>query len=280
MSASTKATPQEIKEVFSKARDVLVMLPMNPSWDTVAAGLALYQSLSKKDTHVYVACPSPLESQTAPIEGVEAITDKIGNRNLVIALKVDSRESIDKVSYNLDEAAKVFNLVIQPKKGNPPLKANDIEYSYVGVQADVVVMVGVNRLEDLGVFYQEEAKLFTEATTIRIHRYQSQKIAMHEFVESKLGSVSEVTWKFLQEAGLSVDSKVATYLLNGVELATNNLQGPAISPETFEAIAALMRLGGKRQVTTPQPQEGRNGTHGGVQVMGNGAPQDWMQPRS
>lgn len=242
----SSSTTTSMKDIVVKSRDVLVMLPQNPSDDMVAAALAIYESINTKERNVYVACPTKVDPAKVLVPGTEQITDKIGNRNLVISLQVASRDSIDKVSYNLDEYAKVFNLVIQPKKGHPPLKTNDITYSYAGVQADLVILVGVRRLEELGVFYQEEAKVFSEATTVALSSQPIHKYAMHEFVDTKVASVAEVAYKWIKELGLPTNEAAATAIIYGIEANTNQLMTATVTPELLETVAALLRQGGKR----------------------------------
>jgi nanoRNase/pAp phosphatase (c-di-AMP/oligoRNAs hydrolase) len=260
----TKTNNESIKEVLTSASEVLVLLPSKPTIDMMAAGLALFDALKTGGKNPMIACPSNVQEIGQGLVDLEEVSDKIGNRNLVISLKVASRESIDKVSYNLDEGTNVFNLVIQPKKGQPPLKSNDIEYSYMGVQADVVFLVGVNRLEDLGVFYQEEAKLFTEATTISLNRFQGSKVGAYNFGDNTYGSLSEVVVAFFKEMSMKASVNAATNLLTGIEQASNHLQGPSVGPETFEVVAQLMRWGGKRQPATPT--NGANGMNNQEQV--------------
>jgi hypothetical protein len=89
----------------------------------VASALALTGSLQTQGKkNVYAASHQVCRITPATLPLSDLVSQKIGNRNLVISLKVGSRDSIDKVSYNLEEDGSTFNLIIQPKKGQSPSK--------------------------------------------------------------------------------------------------------------------------------------------------------------
>lgn len=231
-------------EEFGKAGEIFILISSRANADATSAALGLYQAMKKSGKTVTIASPESIELP-AKLPGMDEITEKIGNRNLVISLQVDSRESIDKVSYNLDEEGKVFNLVVQPKKGQPPLKSNDVSYSYSGAQADMIFVFGAYRLEDMGRFYEDERKLFNDATTVSVNR-APQTFAKINLAGDNVSSVSEFTYELTKNLGLELTDEAATDLLAGIDSATNKLQHPTVTPQTFEAVANLLRAGGKR----------------------------------
>jgi nanoRNase/pAp phosphatase (c-di-AMP/oligoRNAs hydrolase) len=276
-----------LPDLISKANDTFVLLGQNPTADTIAAGLALYHTLESQGKNVFIACPTEINPEEVDLNGVEEIAHKIGNRNLVISLSVNSKDSIEKVSYHLEEDGKAFNLVIQPKKGNPPLKSNDVKYSYQGVQADLIIILGANRLEDLGSFYEAEKKVFSDATTVSFSRHPGVNFAQHKIVEPDTASLAEVVLKSMQSANLQLNQAAATCLLYGIDWSTQNLQSPNVTADTFEAVASLLRAGGQRQ------NQGRDDLAGPAsfgrppmmppsnmaQGLGAGIPKDWLAPK-
>jgi len=241
---------QPIKDLLTKAKDIFVLFPPLSNPDIIGSALALFHSLKETQKNIYIATPTLPKAEDYPLPGVDKISDSIGNSNLVISLKVDSRDSIDKVSYNLDEEGKVFNLIIQPKKSHSPLNSHDVNYSYSGAKADMVFILGANRLEDLGVFYEEERKLFTDAATVAMSQFTPTKFAQYHISNNQASSLSEITGDYISQLGLSINEDSATSLLFGIDIATNNLQISTVSAETFDLVAKLLRAGGQRNTST------------------------------
>lgn len=269
---------------FTQAQDIFVLLPQNAGSEMVSASLGLYHALRSAGKTVTIACPTPLSQTAKTLPGGQDIVSKIGNRNLIISLKVDKRDSIDKVSYSLDESAKIFNLVVQPKKGEPPLKKDAVQFSYSGAQADLVFMVGANRFEDLGVFYQAEKSLFTDAKTVVISRFNSVPFADFHIQDPRTTSLSELTLDLINTLNLSLNQDAATSLLLGIDSATQNLQSPTVSADTFEKVAKLMRAGGTRRLgETPVPAANGQPVVVSPQPVNPAAPQpvpqEWLTPK-
>lgn len=251
---------QPLKDTLTKAESIFVLLPQNAGQESVAAGLGLYQTLKQTGKNVIIASPGKLSQASQSLPGANEIMSKIGNRNLVISLKLKNRDSIDKVSYNLDEDGQTFNLVIQPKKGHQPLRQEDSSFSYSGAQADLIFMIGANRLEDLGNFYESERQLFTESKTVSINRFNSTTFADFHVSENQVSGNAELTYQLISSLNFELSADAATNFLNGIDQATNSLQHPDLKADTMESVAKLMRAGGTRatvgqpQITKPSPQ--------------------------
>jgi hypothetical protein len=243
-----------LKDTLDKAQEILVLLPQNAGQEMVTGALGLSQVLSEAGKSVLVACPTKISDSSRTMPGGDQIATKIGNRNLVISLKVDNRDSIDKVSYNLDEETKTFNLIIQPKKGNPPLKQDSVNYSFSGAAADLIITVGANRLEDLGAFYEDERKLFSDAKTVSLHRFPTPTFADYQIIDPNVSGFGELAYELSKELGLSLTTDAATNFLAGIDLSTNNLQNGNLKPDSLEHMAQLLRAGGIRHTSTPITQ--------------------------
>lgn len=247
---------QSIKDNLSKANDIYVLVAQNPTFDMMASATALYLSLKESGKNVFIACPDEVRAEFSRIVGIDQVTDNIGNRNLVVSFKVAEEGQIDKVSYNLDADGKTFNLIIKPKSGASPLKSDEVTYTYAGAEAQLIFLVGVNRLEDLGHFYQNERKLFTDSVSVSLTRFPSTGTATYNYSDTGLSSLSELTYRLMEDLELSaeVTGDTASNLLAGIDQATNQLQNPMLKANTFEAVANLMKAGGTRQVANTSAQ--------------------------
>ena len=298
---------QPLKDTLTKAGSIFVLLPQNAGQESVAAGLGLYQTLKQTGKNVIIATPSKLSQASQSLPGASEITGKIGNRNLVISLKLKNRDSIDKVSYNLDEDGQTFNLVIQPKKGHQPLRQEDASFSYSGAQADLIFIIGANRLEDLGDFYESEKQLFIDSKTVGINRFSSTTFADFHVSDNQVSGNAELVYQLINSLNFELSVDAATNFLNGIDQATNSLQHPDLRADTMESVAKLMRAGGTRAiasqstaktapqtvtgsqpVTPPPPLAKHNGQPAAVpsspQPQANDSgkadvPKDWLAPK-
>lgn len=271
-----------IKTLLDKSVEALVLLPQNPGPDSIAAALSLGITLDAANKKTTIACATPLDFTQFPLRQSDRITQKIGNKNLVISLKIENRDSVDKVSYNLDELNKVFNLVISPKKSATPLNSDAVSFSLAGARADIIFIIGASGFDDLGSLYAAEPNLFTETPTIAINRMEPAPFASYHLSQPEKSSISEGMVSILESLGLSFSADAATNLLAGIDVVTDKLQLPNTSASTFESVATLIRSGGIRIMIGLIPQEEAPVQPDQVVVPAIPAepiPQDWLKPK-
>jgi len=131
-----------IEEALGSAQTFAVILPKDLDQDKIAAGLALGLALKKVNKDVQVVCSTPMTVAYSSLVGVNRITNKLKGKNLVVSFDY-ADDSIEKVSYNIDNDQNKFNLVIQPKEGRPPLSPETVQYSYLGASADMIFVIGL-----------------------------------------------------------------------------------------------------------------------------------------
>lgn len=253
---------EPIKKSLETAKTVLVLLPQNPSLDTVAAGLSLFLSFTQSQKSISVGCASDMTVNFNRLFGVDKIKSRIGNQNLVVSFNYNE-DSLEKVSYDKDPANQKFHLTIEPKAGMQPLDPNQVEFSYTGSNADLIFVINARSLADLGALYEQEKALLDNQQKTLVNISTLDKNAQFGTVnlyDPTAAGASEIVLNFLKTLSLPLDADIATNLLAGIESATNNLS-LANSPDTYETIAELMRLGAKKghlAPTTPKnPFAGR-----------------------
>lgn len=269
-----------IKSILDKAVEALVLLPQNPGPDSIASALSLAIALDTAGKKPIIACATPLDFTQYPLRQTDRITQKIGNKNLVISLKIDNRDSVDKVSYNLDESNKVFNLVISPKKGANPLDSHAVSFSLAGARADIIFTVGASGFDDLGSLYAAEPALFTETPTVAINRLDPAPFATYHLSQPDRSSIAETMPAILEALGLTINPDIATNLLAAIDVVTDKLQLPSATASTFEVVAQLIRAGGVRVMigVNPQPQTTVNQKMS-VPATTESVPPDWLEPK-
>jgi hypothetical protein len=242
----------KIGSLFVKAKNILIVLGAEPTADSTAAALALQLSLNEAGKQAITACSEPIKVNLNRLIGVDKITSKVGSQNLVISFDYIP-DSIDKVSTNI--TGNRFNIIIKPQAGFPAVDSQKISFSYTGVEADVIVVVGCKTLESIGRIYREEQSLFMERETINIDNSMlNARFGKTNLLEVQSSSVSELVGLLIKNLNMPLNADIATNLLAGVETATGNLSYKTRA-ETFELMAELMKAGGRRgqlEIQTPK----------------------------
>ncbi len=263
-------------QTIDEAQQVLLVMAPNATADMIGACLTLSDALIQRGKNVSVASPVPTSLLTdsslrlSDFVGSDAIQNEIGNRDLQVSFPYEPGK-VDKVNYQIDEETQQFHLTVAPQSGIEPLSSEDVSFSYIGVQADLVLLVGVHDYETLGEIYEEHADFFAQTRTMTLHRFAPNIGDIHLVVER---SFVETIHELLQLVKADISSDMATNLLRGIEAVTDNLQSLTTKPETFELVAALLRAGARRRpkqrqtssYDTPNQEEGRQG-----QVIASGA---------
>lgn len=242
----------QVKSLLDSSSDILILLKKDPTIDDVAAGLALYSSLLQTGKIVSLACPTPLTVEFSNLFSVDKVNTKIGNKNLVISLDY-TEGSIEKVSYNVE--GNKFNLIIQPKAGFPLFSPEKVNYSYSGVGANLVFVIGAGTLSDLDNFYTENQKFFDSLPLININRNDNAtNFGKVDILNKSASSNSELVFDLIKTLDYKIDPDALSNIITGIDHATNNLTINSTA-DTFEAVALCLRMGGKRYLTPKQIEE-------------------------
>lgn len=243
---------EPVKKALDVAKNVLILLPQNPSLDAVAAGLSLYLSLTKSQKITTIGCASDMTVNFNRLFGVDKIKSHIGNQNLIITFDYP-QDQIEKIAHDQTADQRLF-LTVESKAGAAPLNPDQVNYSYTGSTADLIFVIGARSLEDLGELYHQEKTLLEDKSKTIVNISNLDKNAQFGTVnlyDPTAAGSSEITLSLLKTLNLNLEKDIATNLLSGIESATNNLT-QANSPDTYEVIAELMRLGAQKGHLTPQ----------------------------
>jgi len=226
--------------LIDSASSVLVVLPTKPYFDQVAAGLSLYLSiLGRKEASIF--CPSPITVGFNRLIGVNKISQELGSKNLTIKFSGYDATNIDKVSYDIDKGE--FKLTVVPKTGLAAPQKEQLNVSYAGVAADLVILVGGANDSHFPILFSDElanAKIAHIGT-----RVLDSKREILSFAKPG-ATTSELVANLVKENGLTIDKDTATNLVMGIEDGSANFTSSEVTPETFETFAFLLRNGGAR----------------------------------
>jgi hypothetical protein len=234
-----------IKPLLDRANAISLLLPENPTYDQVASALALKLSLTAAKKEVNTACASPMTVEFNRLVDVNTVDNNFGSRNLVITFPGQT-EYVDKISYNIEHGE--LQLVISPKPEAPTLDYRTLKFTSGTPKSDVVILVGVGRLEALGQLYPAAKDYLSTAKLISLTRgLPAENFTTTQIFDPEAACLSELTTFLIDSLGLTLTSDTASNLLAGIEISTNNFRDAQVRVSTFEAAALLMRRGAHRQ---------------------------------
>lgn len=241
-------TYQDLEPViqkFKSAKSVYVVIGADPTYDMVAAGLVLADLAQSAGKQVQIACPTPMLVEFGSLVGVEKISDKLGNKNLVISMAYQP-DQVEKVSYAISEDGQRFNLIISAASGVSALDPSTISYTLTGAESDLVFLIGVENTNDLRELYEKDRLFFDGCFSLSINFSQSQMLARHHLVIRDQSSFSEAVAWMSTHFSYEPKEDMATNLLSGIEDETKGFTSNETSADTFEIVAKLMKAGGVR----------------------------------
>ncbi|MFC1649420.1 hypothetical protein ACFL2C_01730 [Patescibacteria group bacterium] len=248
-------------KAINDAGSVFLALPTKPTLDQVAAALAIQLSLSKsKGATIY--SPNDMTVEFNRLIGVDKITKDLGNKNLVIKLRDYPGENVERVSADIENGE--FYLTIIPKPGNTAPKKDQLEFSYSGVSADTIILIGGANESHFPIMSKTE---MANAKFVHIGVRELQNSRNIMSVGRPASSDSEIAASVIldynfknrqqgaqgsqpqtQPAGDSLfvlSPDVATNLLMGIDDASGGFLKDS-NADTFMIVSQLMRSGGTR----------------------------------
>ncbi len=242
----------QARSLVEQAKEVVIALPANPTYDSVAGALSIYLGLSSRGVGVTIICPDQMIVEFNHLIGVDKVTSNLSSgqgKNLVISFPYQEG-SIEKVSYNIEN--ETFNLVIEPREGYPLVTADAIKFSNSGGNTDLIITVGVAELSSLNNLYNNNQGLFSEKAVLNIDtNNQNTRYGRVNVVDPNISSVSELTISLLSNFGITMNADIATNLLAGLTSGSQNFASPQTQASTYEAAAMCIRSGARKIGQTP-----------------------------
>ncbi len=233
-----------LRTLLDPARHISLLIKSQPNFDDVAAALGLKMALESTGKTVRVVCPDPMLVEFNRLVGVDTVSSVFGSRNLIISFP-EQTEHVDKVSYKLENGE--LQLVISPKSDSPELDHQKLKFISGSAKTDLMVLLHVNQLSELGQIYTDANEHFQNTTLVSIsHETPGENYTLHQFHDTDSSSLSELVTHLIDSLGLPLDGDSASNLFAGLEKATGNFQSALVSVSTFEAAAVLMRKGARR----------------------------------
>lgn len=240
---------QQIVELITKSKNILILTHVNPDGDALGSTLALYLALKKIGKAVMGFCVDPKPAVFSYLPQFEAIKSELHSQQDFIISLDTNKAKIDRLGYkNLPEENKL-NIIISASSGK--FTQEDVTVSYGGHRFDLIFVLDSPDLERVGKVYDELTDLFYEIPIINIdHHPGNDYFGKVNWVDLTATSTCEIMVALLESLGREtnlIDANIATCLLTGLITDTGSFQHNNTTPKSFTIAAQLVAAGAKQQ---------------------------------
>jgi hypothetical protein len=240
-----------IGEIVSKGSAGVIVIPVNPTADAIAAATSLYLALSKLGKSINLAGSTSVQSDLVASDKFQSNLSTSGD-HLVISFPY-AEGAIDKVDYNIQGSS--FNLIVAPRQGRPKLDPSQVKFTYTGGKIDFIITIDTPNLNNLGAIYNDNQNQFQGKEIINIDRHLTNGFfGTVNFVNKTSSSTTELIYKIINQLNIEMDRDMASNLYAGLAAATNNFTSYSVNADTFELAANLLKAGAvKKIIRQPVP---------------------------
>jgi nanoRNase/pAp phosphatase (c-di-AMP/oligoRNAs hydrolase) len=238
---------QQLDTLLKKSKNVLILLPQNPSGDLVGSGWAFYFFLKNRGIESMVAFNDEFgETKKFDfLETPENISNNIlGSRDFVLQFSTQFNKIIDVRTEFGSGEVKIF---ITPEKGS--IDPRDFSFVPAQFKFDLVVVLGACDKESIGKIYEENPDIFFEIPVVNVDCHiDNENFGQINFVSFTASSVSEILCEVLEKLDPhSIDDKMANCLLTGIISSTESFQRKNTTPKSLQIASKLMDKGADQQ---------------------------------
>lgn len=238
--------PQDqLKKFLDNSKEVLLLIPQNPSADAVGSAWALYYFLEKKKIKPTIAFANHLSKKFEFLPRPEQIINDIsGARDFVLSFDISKNKIIKLRSEEQDNK---FNIYLTPERGS--IDPRDFSFILAKFKYDLLITIDTPDLEGLGKLYNSNTDLFFEVPLVNIDcRSNNENFGQINLVDVTASSSAEIVGKILEEIdSSSIDENIATCILTGIIGATDSFQKKNTTPKSLLIAAGLMDKGADQQ---------------------------------
>lgn len=234
-----------VVQLVANAKSIVIVITKTAKLDSMAAGLGLYLALVSQGKSVKI-CSEASINNLEKLVGANNLSKTLDLGGNVLKVSFPYADgAIDKVTYNITDER--FNLLIEPRVGNPPLQNKDVLFGYTGANIDLIFAIDAPNLEALGDIYLENPDVFERDKVINIdRRFDNQQYGIENLVEKQFSSTSEIVVKLLESLRFDLNPDIATNLYTGLVASTNNFTSFSTNAQSFEVASFLLKNGARK----------------------------------
>ncbi len=234
-----KSTLEQINQTVNQVSEIAVLVGENFDSDSLASALSLYLSLLKLGKNVEVLAPKVATVEWAKYVGVDKISHDWLSRKFIISLN-NVLGNVDKVTHYLEDGK--LNIVVHALPGADRFTADNVSFSYDKPSVDLLVLIGVSKLEDLGNLYYQEQDLFSKTPVLFIRKDKIEQELSGLVIGTGQSTIAETVAFLIKQLDWPMDVDIANNLFLGIVDGTNNFQSPNLTADALEAAAFCVRV--------------------------------------
>jgi len=238
---------QQTQQLIEKSTSILITTapiyknqPIITQIDKVASSLALHYILKELGKKTRVAIKGA-KKQFSFLPFCEHIKSNLNAaKDFILSLNTKEKK-VKKINYT--EEDEKLNIFITPKNGS--FISQDLSLKYGPPKHDLIIVLDLADLENLGKNLEKNAELFYEAPIVNIDiKAGNEYFGEVNLVEITSSSCSEIIYKLIKNIWPEkITQDLATLLLSGIIARTNSFQSYSTTPETFKASSELLEKG-------------------------------------
>lgn len=234
---------QQLEKLIGEARNVLILLPQNPSGGAIGSGWAFYFFLEKRGIIPTLAISDEFKEADRfnflpkPKNILENLSIA---REFVLVFNTKSNKiSNVKPEFGPDEL-KIF---ITPEKGS--IDPRDFSFIPAKSKYDFIAVFNSPDKETLGRVFEENPDIFYELPLVNIdHHANNENFGQINLVNLTASSTAEVLYDFFGKIDAdAIDANIANCLLAAIISDTESFQKKNTTPKALQAAAQLMDKG-------------------------------------
>jgi len=244
-----KNIENQILKLIDTAQSILVMPSSPPDGDSLGSAVAIYLALRKIGKTSTVVCADPVPDVFQFLPMINTITDEFTpTPDFIITVNAADAE-LASIQSELKESK--INIILTAKKGR--FSADNVSFSHGENRYDLIITVDTASPQQLGRFYEDNIRLFTETPVINIdHHASNEQFGLINYVEVMSSSCAEIVQGLLEsleeDKGKEIiDEDIATLLLSGIITDTGSFQNSNTNPRSFSNSAKLIKRGARQQ---------------------------------
>ena len=235
----------QFEQFLQKSKEVLILLPENPTGDALASAFGLYLYLEKTGLLPTLFLEETQRNRFGFLSQPKNTTNNLtGSRDFVLSFNTERNKinGIRSVQEN-----NTFNIFITPEKGS--IDPRDFSFILAKFKFDLIIVLGSPDLESLGKVHSDNPDLFFEVPIINVDfRSANDNFGQINLVDVTSSSCSEILAKTLDEINPeALDEKIASCFLTGIISSTDRFQKKNTTPKSLLVAASLMEKGADQQ---------------------------------
>lgn len=234
------ASANEAIPLLDKSKEILLIIPPNPTDDILASAFALYRYIEKyEDKQSYILHKQTLPNRLSFLKKPEKFIDSLnGSRDFVLLFKTKYNKILNIQSENRKDQ---FEVRITPEKGS--INPRDFSFMPSDFKYDLLITFGTPSLESLKEIYHENTDLFFEVPKINIdNKSSNENYGQSNVIDVTASSIAEIcTGLILEHDETKFDKEIAQALLTGIISATESFQMATTTPRAMITAAKLMK---------------------------------------